>query len=191
MNLILASTSTYRRELLGRLRVPFRCVSPDVDEAVAGRGIADPIAKAEHLARAKAEAVAAREVGAVVLGSDQLVAFEGAVLGKPGTAERAIGQLLAMSGKEHQLVTSVAIADGTGVETATVIARLHVRSLTRDEVERYVAADSPLDCAGSYKIESLGVALFDWIEAEDLTAIVGLPLLVVSRMLRARGFPIP
>ncbi len=191
MELILASTSPYRRELLARLRLPFRCVAPGVDEGlIAAEGHA-PLALAERLAWAKAEAVAAREPGAVVLGSDQLVAFEGRVLGKPGTAERAVEQLLAMSGREHQLITAVAVADGSGIAVETVVARLTLRPVGREEAERYVAADRPVDCAGSYKIESLGIALFDRIEAADQTAIVGLPLLTVCRMLRARGFSVP
>jgi septum formation protein len=189
--LILASTSPYRRALLERLRLPFRCVAPGVDEASIQARPLDPVAMAGLLARAKAEAVAAREPGAVVLGSDQLVAFEGRVLGKPGTAEKAIEQLLAMAGREHQLVTSVAVIDPAGAEVVTDVARLRLRPLTRGEAERYVAADGPLDCAGSYKFESLGIALFDRIEAEDQTAIVGLPLLAVCRMLRARGFAVP
>lgn len=189
--LILASTSPYRRALLERLGLPFRCVDPGVDEwAFKARGL-DPVALAEALARAKAGAVAVAEPVAVVIGGDQLVAFEGGVLGKPGTAEAAVGQLLAMAGREHQLVTAVAVADGGGVEVVTDVARLRLRPLTVDEAERYVAADRPLDCAGGYRIESLGIALFDRIESEDQTAIVGMPLIAVARLLRARGFAVP
>ena len=191
MDLILASTSPYRRAQLGLLRLPFRCVAPGVDETAIETDRSEPVALALRLARAKAEAVASREPGAVVIGGDQLVAFEGRVLGKPGTADRAVEQLLEMAGHEHQLVTAVAVADRDGVEAVTEVSRLWVRSLTRDEAARYVAADRPLDCAGSYKIESLGIALFDRIEASDHTAIVGLPLLAVCRMLRARGFALP
>ncbi len=191
MDLILASTSPYRRDLLARLALPFRCVAPGVDEAAIGADILDPVERAGRLARAKAEAVAARESGALVIGSDQLVAFEGRVLGKPGTAERAVEQLLAMAGREHLLVTAVAVADRSGVEIETDVARLRLRDLSRAEAERYVAADRPIDCAGSYKIESLGIALFDRIEASDHSAIVGLPLLTVCRMLRARGISVP
>ena len=191
MDLILASTSPYRRAQLGLLRLPFRCVAPGVDEGAIEADPAEPAELARRLARAKAEAVASREPGAVVIGGDQVVAFEGRVLGKPGTAERAVEQLLAMAGREHQLISAVSVADRDGIEVATEVARLRVRALTRDEAERYVAADRPLDCAGSYKIESLGIALFDRIEASDHSAIVGLPLLAVCRMLRARGFALP
>ncbi len=191
MDLVLASTSPYRRKLLERLRLPFRCVAPGVDEAEIKTQLDDPVDLATRLARTKAQVVSGREAGAVVIGSDQLVAFEGRVLGKPGTSDRAIEQLLAMAGREHSLVTAVAVADGDGVEIATDIARLWLRPLDVHEAARYVAVDQPLDCAGSYKIESLGISLFDRIEASDQTAIVGLPLLTVCRMLRARGFDIP
>jgi septum formation protein len=191
MDLILASTSPYRRKLLEQLGLPFRCVAPGVDEAVIQSQIADPLALAERLARAKAAAVFAQNPDAVVIGSDQLVAFGGRVLGKPGTAARAVAQLLAMAGHEHRLITAVALADRDGVEIAMNIARLWLRPLGAEEAERYVAADRPLDCAGSYKIESLGIALFDRIETSDQTAIVGLPLMTVCRMLRARGFVLP
>jgi septum formation protein len=191
MDLILASTSPYRRKLLEQLGLPFRCVGPGVDEAEIQDRVANPRGLAEQLARAKAEAVLGRHPDAVVIGSDQLVAFDGRALGKPGTADRAVEQLLAMAGREHQLVTAVALADRHGVEVATNVARLWLRPLGREEAERYVAADCPLDCAGSYKIESLGISLFDRIEATDQSAIVGLPLLTVCRMLRARGFAIP
>ncbi|HEY2157360.1 MAG TPA: nucleoside triphosphate pyrophosphatase [Isosphaeraceae bacterium] len=191
MDLILASTSPYRRKLLEQLGLPFRCVAPGVDEAEVQSQVAEPPALAERLARAKAEAVFARHPDAVVIGSDQLVAFQGRALGKPGTEDRAVEQLLAMAGREHQLITAVALADRDGVEVATNIARLWLRPLGAEEAQRYVEADRPLDCAGSYKIESLGITLFDRIEASDQTAIVGLPLLTVCRMLRARGFELP
>jgi septum formation protein len=191
MNLLLASTSPYRRKLLEQLRLPFRSIAPGVDETAIKTRVADPVELADRLARAKAEAVAVIEPDAVVIGSDQLVALDGEVLGKPGTVERAVEQLLAMAGREHQLITSVAVADRAGVEVSTNIARLWLRPLHADEAARYVAADRPLDCAGSYKIESLGIALFDRIEVSDQTAIVGLPLLTLCKMLRARGFVLP
>jgi septum formation protein len=191
MDLILASTSVYRRDLLARLRLPFRCVAPPIDEERLKDNSIAPVGLAERLAAAKASSVAGGEPDAVVIGSDQLVSFDGRVLGKPGTPERAVDQLLAMAGREHALITSVAVADRNGVEVYTDVARLTLRSLTLDEVERYVAADQPIDCAGSYRIEGLGIALFDRIEAEDQTAIIGLPLIAVCRMLRSRGFPLP
>ena len=191
MDLILASTSRYRREVLERLGVPFRCEAPEVDEDEwKGRGLG-PRELAEGLARAKAHAVAAREPGAIVIGSDQLVAFGGRVLGKPGTADRAVAQLMELSGHEHLLITATSVRAGDRVFGHTDIARLRLRSLSRDEAQRYVEVDRPIDCAGSYKIEGLGIALFERIVAEDHTAIVGLPLIALSAILRGLGLPIP
>jgi septum formation protein len=191
MDLILASTSSYRRDLLARLHLPFHCVAPGVDESAFQEAIKEPTELARALASAKAEAVAARHPGSIVIGSDQLVAFEGQVLGKPGSTERAIDQLLSMSGREHQLLTAVALADASGIEIHLDVARLWVRPLSRQEAARYVETERPLDCAGSYKIEGLGISLFDRIECADQTAIVGLPLLTLCKMLRARGFALP
>jgi septum formation protein len=191
MELILASTSPYRRELLARLGLPFLCVPPGVVESEFLDLAHDPAELVRTLASAKAAAVAAQHPGAVVIGSDQLVAFEGQVLGKPGSVERAVSQLLALAGREHQLLTAVAIADTDGVEIYLDVARLWVRPLTLQEARRYVDAEQPLDCAGSYKIEGLGITLFDRIESADQTAIIGLPLLAVCKLLRARGFVLP
>ncbi len=189
--LILASTSPYRRELLLRLGLPFRCAAPSVDEDAFKRRPMEPTELAERLARAKAGRVLEDEPDAVVIGGDQLVAFEGRVLGKPGTSERAAGQLLAMSGRAHQLITAIAVADRGGVEAHVEVATLTMRALGPEEIGRYVASDLPLDCAGSYRIESRGIVLFDRIVATDHSAIVGLPLMALTSMLRARGFPLP
>ncbi|QDV33577.1 Maf family protein [Tautonia plasticadhaerens] len=193
MDLILASTSPYRRALLERLGLPFRCLAPGVDEeAVKALGLT-PARLAERLAEAKADAVARLDAaaGAAVIGSDQLVSFEGRVLGKPGTPDRAVEQLLMMSGRPHELITAMAVRLGDRTLRHTDVARLHLRPLTRAEVERYVLADRPLDCAGSYKLESRGIALFDRIECADHTAIVGLPLIALTSLLRDLGFAIP
>ena len=193
MDLILASTSPYRRALLERLGLPFRCVAPGVDEESYKSAGLPPTQLAERLAEAKADAVARLEdsPGAAVIGSDQLVAFEGRVLGKPGTPDRAVEQLMMMSGTRHELITSVAVRIGGRTLRHTDVARLHLRPLTRPEVERYVLADRPIDCAGSYKLESRGIALFDRIECADHTAIIGLPLIALTSLLRDLGFPIP
>jgi septum formation protein len=191
MELILASKSIYRRELLARLGLPFRCAAPRVDEGPFQARAIEPGAIATGLARAKAECIAAEEPSALVIGSDQVVAFEGQILGKPGTPERAVEQLLAMAGREHQLLTAVALAGAGEVQVHLDTTRLRLRSLSRAEAERYVAADRPIDCAGGYKIEQLGIALFDRIETKDQTAIVGLPLLALCRMLRSRGLALP
>lgn len=189
--LILASTSRYRRALLERLGTPFRCEPPDFDEEAFPREGLSPRALAEALARGKAEAVAAREPKAVVIGSDQLVSFDGRILGKPGDATRAADQLEAMSGRTHELITAmVVIAPGRRFEH-TDVARLTMRQLDRAAVERYVARDHPVDCAGSYKLEQAGVALFRRIESEDHTAIIGLPLLALAGILAELGFEAP
>lgn len=197
MRLVLASTSPYRRELLARLGLPFDAVAPDVDEdAVKARGLA-PRAIAEHLARAKAEAVLAAVGGpgsepVVVVGSDQVCAVGERVLDKPGTAQRATKQLAALRGRTHELVTAVHLAASDGCAWShTDVARLAMRDLDDAALARYVAADAPLDCAGSYKLESLGIALFASIDCADHTAIVGLPLVALANELARRGFELP
>ncbi len=191
-DLILASTSRYRRELLARLRLPFACVAPGVDEdAVKADGRLSPRQVAETLAEAKARAVAAQRPGAVVIGSDQLAHLDGAVLGKPGTAANAEAQLARLAGRTHELVTAVCVVHPGGIERHTDIARLGMRPLDAAALARYVAADQPLDCAGAYKLESLGIALFGQVDCADHTAITGLPLLWVSGVLARLGFAAP
>jgi len=190
-DLILASTSAYRRALLARLGVPFRCVAPPVDE----EGLKDPALSprdlAERLARAKAEGVARLDPEAVVIGSDQLVAFDGRVFGKPGDAPRASEQLLAMAGRPHDLITAVAVVLGGRVVEHTDVTTLWMRPLTRAEAERYVAADRPFDCAGSYKLEERGITLFERVVSDDHTAVTGLPLIALTSILRKLGFAVP
>jgi septum formation protein len=190
-DLVLASTSGHRRELLGRLGVPFRCRPPLVDEDELKAGIEDPRALADHLARAKAASVAALEPSAVVIGGDQLVEFEGRVFGKPGSAERAVEQLSMMAGRPHRLITALAVRYREETIVHQDVATLHMRPLERVEIARYVAADRPLDCAGSYKIEGRGIVLFERIESEDQTAITGLPLIALTTILRRLGMAIP
>ena len=190
-NLILASTSPYRRALLERLGVPFRSVAPPFDEEASKGERASPRELAEALASGKAESVQAGEPDAVVIGCDQLVAFEGRVFGKPGTAEGAVAQLLAMSGRTHELITAMVIlAPGRRFEH-TDVARLTMRRLGRAAIERYVERDRPFDCAGSYKLEQGGVALFERIVSDDHTAITGLPLLALTGALAELGFDAP
>lgn len=187
--LILASTSPYRRALLERLNLPFECVAPGVDEsdfeAVSPRDLA------LNLANAKARAVAANHPQAVVIGGDQVVAFDGEILGKPGSPEAAMAQIRRLAGHVHELVTAIAIVVPDGSWTHIDVTRLSMRALDEDEIRRYIAHDRPWDCAGSYKIESLGVALFDAVEGVDPTAIVGMPLMALARGLRRFGFLVP
>lgn len=191
--LILASTSIYRKVLLGRLGLPFRCVAPGVDEDDLKQECLEPADLAERLAAAKAEAVARRFPQSVVIGSDQLATIDGEVLGKPGTQIRAVEQLQRLAGRTHDLITAVCVmrlADGFRRNHADRT-RLTVRKLGHDEILRYVTGENPVDCAGSYKIESAGIALFDRIESDDFTAITGLPLITLVSILRDFGYHVP
>lgn len=185
--LILASTSRYRRDLLQRLRLPFDLVSPDVDETP--RPGEAPVALAARLAMAKAEAVAARYPQAVVIGSDQVADLNGQALGKPGTHERATEQLRCLRGQFVIFHTAVAVVQRASghaqLEQAPV--RVQFRQLTDAEIQRYLLAEQPYDCAGSAKCETLGIALLEAIHSDDPTALVGLPLIRTCRMLRAAG----
>ncbi|MFM8866388.1 MAG: Maf family nucleotide pyrophosphatase [Limnohabitans sp.] len=184
---VLGSTSRYRRELLTRLHLPFEVAAPDVDETPQP-GEA-PRALALRLALAKARAVAARHPEAVVIGSDQVADLAGQPLGKPGTHERAVQQLRQMRGQTVVFQTAVAVvclASGfEAVDLAPV--RVQFRDLTDTEIEHYLLAETPYDCAGSAKSEGLGIALLEAIENDDPTALVGLPLIRTARMLRAAG----
>jgi len=188
--LILASTSIYRRELLERLRLPFETARPEVDENP--RPGESPIALAERLAVAKAGAIAEREPAAFVIGSDQVAELDDRPLGKPGTRDGALAQLGAMSGRAVHFRTAVCVRHGEhaprlAIDTTTV----RFRSLSFAEIERYVDAEQPLDCAGSFKSEGLGITLFDAIETIDPTALIGLPLIATARLLREAGFVLP
>jgi len=189
--LVLASTSPYRRQLLERLGMPFRCEAPGVDEAAVKVRLRDPLAVASELARLKASTVARRHPQAIVIGSDQVATEGGTLLDKPGTAIAASAQLRRLANREHRLHTAVAIAHQHGLVEFVDTAVLHMRPLSEAEITRYVAAESPLDCAGSYKIEGLGIALFQRVECSDHTAITGLPLLRLAAELRALGVAIP
>lgn len=186
--LILASTSTYRRELLARLCLPFGTARPDVDETPL-RG-ESPMALVERLAKAKAMAIRAENTW--VIGSDQVAELDGIALGKPGHHDGAAAQLSAMSGRAVAFRTAVAIVHHDGrVFSALDTTTVHFRDLSGDEIARYVDAEQPLDCAGSFKSEGLGIALFTAIHSHDPTALVGLPLIATARLLRQAGFVVP
>ena len=189
--LVLASTSKYRRALLDRLGLSYTSHAPKVDEeAVAPELSVDAVAM--QLARDKAQSVAAACPDAHIIGSDQLVDLDGERLGKPGSIEKAEEQLRRLSGREHRLITAVALLHPNGtVETALDIHLMRLRALTDAEVHRYVQRERPIDCAGSYKIESLGISLVESIEGKDFTAIVGLPLIALCKLLRDAGFEVP
>ena len=185
--LILGSTSAYRRELLTRLRIPFSVESPHVDETALPSE--HPAALASRLALAKAQAVAQRHPDCVVIGSDQVADLDGHPLGKPGNHARAVAQLRQMQGKTVVFQTAVAVvclASGF-CQQALAPVRVTFRTLDDNEIENYLQLEQPYDCAGSAKSEGLGIALLDAIESDDPTALVGLPLIRTSRMLRAAG----
>ena len=188
--LILGSTSIYRRQLLERLQIPFEIVSPDVDETP--HPAEAPAQLAWRLAVTKARAVAANFPDAVVIGSDQVADLNGQPLGKPGSHARAVLQLRQMRGQGvvfHTAVAVVCLQNGfEQVDLAAVTVQF--RSLSDDEIENYLRAEQPYDCAGSAKSEGLGISLLDAIESDDPTALVGLPLIRTCRMLRAAGIPL-
>ena len=188
---VLGSTSRYRRELLERLRLPFDVAAPHVDETPAP-GEA-PRALALRLALAKARAVAQLHPGAVVIGSDQVADLAGTPLGKPGDHARAVQQLRQMRGQAVVFQTAVAVVcPATGFEQVELApVEVKFRDLSDAEIERYLRAEQPYDCAGSAKSEGLGIALLDAIHSDDPTALIGLPLIRTCRMLRAAGLVLP
>jgi septum formation protein len=185
--LVLGSTSRYRRELLQRLNIPFEVAAPDVDETpLPGEA---PLALAQRLALAKAHAVAAQYPQAVVIGSDQVADLQGEPLGKPGSHERAVVQLRRMRGQTVIFHTALAVVcQATGfVQHDVAQVRVVFRDLSDAEIENYLIAEQPYDCAGSAKSEGLGIALLERIDNDDPTALIGLPLIRTARMIRAAG----
>jgi septum formation protein len=185
--LILGSTSAYRRELLSRLQVPFAVESPHVDESAQVDEM--PVELAQRLAMAKAQAVAKRFPDCVVIGSDQVADLDGVALGKPQTHERAVLQLQQMRGKVvifHTALAVVCLESGFCQEALAQV-KVRFRNLDDAEIENYLRIEQPYDCAGSAKSEGLGIALLEAIESDDPTALVGLPLIRTSGMLRAAG----
>jgi septum formation protein len=189
--LVLGSTSRYRRELLQRLGLPFEVAAPDVDETP--QPGEPPAALARRLALAKARAVARRFPQAIVIGSDQVADLDGEPLGKPGDHARATAQLRRMRGRDVVFQTALAVVCEASGYVGEDLAPVHVRfrALGDDEIERYLRAEQPYDCAGSAKSEGLGIALLESIGNDDPTALVGLPLIRTCRLLRAAGLQVP
>lgn len=189
--LVLASTSPYRAALLARLRLPFEVRRPEVPEDHLAGEPADR--RAARLALAKARAVAMQLPEAVVIGADQVAVCDGHVLDKPGTREAARAQLRAQSGRDVQFLSAVAVVCAArGYEQQyTDLTRVALRPLGDDEIERYLEADQPWDCAGSLRSEALGVALCAAIDSQDPTGLVGLPLIRLAATLRECGYPLP
>lgn len=191
--LILASTSIFRRELLARLKIPFEALAPDTDEAkLPGES---PAMTAERLALAKAQAVATRFPDALIIGSDQVAYYGTAIFGKPGTRDKAVLQLQAMRGKEIIFHTGLCLLNAAtgrsqviGIPTA-----VRFRNLSDAEIQRYLDREDKdaLNCAGSAKSEGLGIALMEYMQGDDPTALIGLPLIALCRMLRAEGVELP
>lgn len=186
---MLASTSPWRGELLGRLGIPFEQLDPDLDEAPYKQRGLPPQELVATLAEAKARALAEQAPDALILGADQVVALDQTVLGKPGTTDRAFAQLRQMSGRTHELITGVALLDAASgqLQGHVDVHRMTMRPLTDAAIRDYVRRDDPLGCAGSYKVEALGAALFERMEGDDWTAIIGLPLSVVVTLLAGAG----
>lgn len=197
--LILASSSPYRRALLERLRIPFEVVAPSLDETPHPEET--PAATALRLAEAKARAVAARATdtpdapeaaGMLVIGSDQVATFDGRQIGKPGGHEAALAQLKEMRGRTVEFHSALTLFDAARdiVQIEDVVTRVRFRDLPQEELEAYLLAETPYDVAGSAKAEGLGIALVDAIDSDDPTALVGLPLIALTRMLRTAGYPL-
>jgi septum formation protein len=185
--IVLASTSRYRRELLARLGLPFETAAPQVDEtALPGEAPRDT---ARRLAEAKARAVAARLAHAIVIGSDQVAVLEGRILGKPGNHANALAQLRAMRGKEVTFHTALCLCNAASGQAQTRVVPFYVRfrDYSDAQIERYLAREQPYDCAGSARAEGLGIALIAAMRGEDPNALIGLPLIALTEMLAAQG----
>ena len=189
--LVLGSTSRYRAELLRRLCADFEQRSPGTDEtALTGE---TPATRALRLAIAKAEAAASGLHDALVIGSDQVAELDGLILDKPETFERACAQLTASSGREVQFHTALCLLDTRDGKRLIHVdhTRVRFRHLSATEITRYVEREQPLDCAGSFKCEGLGISLFESIDNRDPSALIGLPLIALAQMLRERGIALP
>jgi len=189
--LLLASSSIYRRELLNRLHLPFICSSPDIDESHRPDESAMELVK--RLAEEKARALAGSHPGHLIIGSDQVAALDGQIIGKPHTFEKAREQLLAASGKRVSFLTGLAVlnTDTGKCQVDCIPFTVHMRTLDAARIERYLRIEQPYDCAGSFKAEGLGVSLFQSTEGPDATSLVGLPLIRLVDMLQAEGVQIP
>jgi 7-methyl-GTP pyrophosphatase len=188
--LVLASTSRYRQELLVRLGLPFECVNPGTEEsAAAGES---PSATATRLAILKARAVAAKFPDALIIGSDQVASCDGVILGKPGNHDNARKQLTYMSGKRSRFDTAVAVVDAASgfVACRVIPCNVTMRTLSAAQIESYLAREQPYDCAGSAKIEGLGITLVERLDTEDPTALIGLPLIALTELLADAGMPV-
>ncbi|MES1997738.1 MAG: Maf family nucleotide pyrophosphatase [Pseudomonadota bacterium] len=190
LQLILASTSPYRRELLQRLQVPFEVVAPEVDETPLPHET--PEATAVRLSQLKARAVQTAYPNALIIGSDQVATVDGLQLGKPGTHQRAVEQLSLMAGKSVLFHTALSLYNSASgrMQTACVPTTVHLRPLTASQIESYLRKDEPYNCAGSARIETLGIAVISKLESDDPNALIGLPLITLTQMLANEGLDV-
>ena len=189
--IVLASSSSYRKALIARLGLDCGAIAPHIDEtALPGES---PVTTASRLAQAKARKVATGKTTALIIGSDQIALLDNAVLGKPGFHDAAFRQLRAMSGKTTVFHTAICLYDAASEEMqcANVPTTVRMRELSDDTIERYLRQDQPYDCAGSAKIEVLGIALVEKVESDDPTALIGLPLITLVTMLKRAGVALP
>jgi septum formation protein len=190
-SIVLASSSTYRQQALARLGLPFATSSPSIDESRQAGESAEAMVR--RLAIEKARVVARQHPDAMIIGSDQSAAIDNETLGKPGDRLAAVKQLQCASGRIVDFFTAVCVLSPTLAEPLTHLdrTRVHFRSLTLPEIERYIATELPLSCAGSFKSEGLGITLFERIENDDPSALIGLPLIGLAKLLRQAGVPLP
>jgi septum formation protein len=190
-DLILASTSVYRRALLEKLALPFRCVAPHIDETP--QTGEEAIQLVQRLALEKAQAVAKTNTTSWIIGSDQVCTINGEIVGKPGSASAAIAQLQAAAGQKISFYTGLCLFD-TALDRYQLLAEpfhVHFRALSLSQIERYVSAEKPFDCAGSFKSEGLGISLFQQLEGRDPNTLIGLPLIALVDMFAAWGLELP
>lgn len=184
--IILASESPYRKAQLASLSLSFDTKKPLIDEELEKQKFHSPIEMAQGLAKLKA--LSLRQLGHLVIGGDQLISLEGKILGKPKTFEKAVSQLMEMQNKTHEILTAIAVVTPTQIIEHMDVTRLTMKTYSKTEIEEYVKLDQPLDCAGSYKFEKNGAQLFSRVESEDLSSIIGLPLLKLKSILQDLGY---
>lgn len=189
--IILASTSIYRKQQLERLNISFSTASPKItEETLKTKGL-EPTQLSEELSLLKARSISSLYADAIVIGGDQVASFNQTILSKPKTKENAFQQLQSMAGKEHKLITSLAIITNRQEHIYTCVAKMKMRQLTDAQISRYIDIDGPLHSCGSYRLEALGISLFESIDCEDYTSIIGLPLMWTARTLSKLGVSVP
>jgi septum formation protein len=187
MSLVLGSSSKFRKAQLEQLNIPFECYSPDIDEDSIKNSDLTPLEISRELSLQKAKAVLEKFPDSVVIGADQVLNFKGDIFSKPGSEEKAVEQLLKLNNDTHELITSYALITKDKEIVETVISKMTLRDLTREQIQKYVSIDQPLHSCGSYKLETLGISLFETIDCPDHSAIIGLPLMSLTSQLKEFG----